>query len=187
MAMPAMLAYTVRAALASNDSWWVSIGQGSSVTHIRPTIPDDSYWFYFLDRKDPRNKVFELSVPGKNNTTIPAGLDQYMANPDLIFGLLTRSLLIIHVPQGAFYDYLAQYGAGRQLTAMEQLNAQGSCGTYGWVSYILTGQGGPRNGPFPPPTYEVGSLYRAALLEMSLMPMANGQPPYSICDSHTFR
>jgi hypothetical protein len=185
--MTQMLAYTVRSALASNDSWWVSVGQGASVTYFRPTIPDDSYWFYFLDRQNPRTKVFDLSVPGTNNTTVPAGLDQYMSNANLIFGLLTRSLLITHVPQGAFYDYLAQYGAARKLTAMEQLNAQGACGSYGWVSYILTGQGGPRNVPFPPPSYEVGELLHPALLEVSLASLPNGNPPYSIRDEHTFR
>jgi hypothetical protein len=56
------------------------------------------------------------------------------------------------------------------------------------MSYILTGQCGPR-GPkiIPPISYEIGSITDfPALLLMSLMPMPNGGPPYSICDSYTF-
>jgi hypothetical protein len=35
------------------------------------------------------------------------------------------------------------------------------------------------------PAYEIGSGSTGGLL-MSLMPLPNGQPPYTICDSYTF-
>jgi hypothetical protein len=64
-----------------------------------------------------------------------------------------------------------------------------SCGSYSRMAYILTGQGGPRDPKTPPPiSYELSSTSTAvpALMLMSLMPMPNGGPPYSICDSYTF-
>ena len=92
------------------------------------------------------------------------------------------------MPQGAFYDFLIKYGAGRELQKLEQLNAVLGCGGYGHVCYILTGQGGPRvPGQPSPATYEIGSYTNQTILMMSLMPQMNGSPPYSICDSYTFR
>jgi len=41
----------------------------------------------------------------------------------------------LHVPQGPFYDFLAKYGAGRELQKLEQLNAVLSCGSYGRMNY----------------------------------------------------
>jgi hypothetical protein len=88
------------------------------------------------------------------------------------------------VPQGAFYGYLASHGAGRELQKLEQVssNTQTGYGLFTRVSYILTGQCGPTITV----AYEVSSFTDAALLLMSLMPLPNGQPPYSICDSYTF-
>jgi hypothetical protein len=82
-----------------------------------------------------------------------------------------------------------KYGAGRELQKLEQINAVLSCGSYGHMSYVLTGQCGPRGPGQPaPPSYEMGSFSAAqAMLLMSLMPQMNGGPPYSICDSYTFK
>jgi len=55
-------------------------------------------------------------------------------------------------------------------------------GMFARVSCILTGQcGSTRN-----VAYERSSFEDPAVLLMSLMPLPNGQPPYSICDSYTF-
>ena len=185
MAMPPMLAYTIHSSMSNNDNIRIIVGQHPNTTYIVPNIPNDSMYFYFLDNMNPRNKVFELSIPGNQNTAVPTGLDQYMKNPNLIFGMVTRSLALTHVPQGALFQYLMSYGAGRGLTAVEQLNAQGACGFYGWFSYAITGPGGPRT-PIPPPVYEVSSLHHAALLELALMPLPNGNPPYSVYDHHAW-
>jgi hypothetical protein len=186
MNMPNMLAYTLRSSANSGTVPIVTVGQGSSKVAIRPTNPaDDTYWFVFLDRNNPTTKVQDFVVPGANNTTVPAGVDQYMSNPQYIFAVATQALSLLHIPQGPFYDYLVKYGAGRELKRIEQLNSAFGCGSIGMPSYILTGQGGPRDGAPPPPSYELGSTTQAQYLTMSLMPMPNGNPPYGICDQLT--
>ena len=185
---PNMLAYTIRGGLVSGDYPQIYIGQGSnhksffSTNHV-----DDSYWFYFLDRKNPLTKVYDVVIPGSANSTVPAGLDTYMNNPDLLFGVVTQNLNTLHVPQGPLYTFFVTYGAGRALQKLEQINSSMSCGYFGHMSYALIGLGGPRGGGNPPlASYEDGSLYHQAMIEMSLMPQMNGQPPYSICDCNTF-
>ena len=98
--------------------------------------------------------------------------------------MVTQTLLNSSVPQGAAYGYLATHGAGRELQKLEQVSShtQTGYGLFTRVSYILTGQCGPTVNV----AYERSSFTDAALLLMSLMPLPNGQPPYSICDSYTF-
>jgi hypothetical protein len=189
--MPNMLAYTIQSSLyqGSANVPYLIIGAGNNATRLSPQNPqDDSYWIVIMDAKNPRNKVKEWIVPGQNNSTIPSGIDTYMNDPDYLFAIATQYLSTLHVPQGNFYDYLVKYGAGRQLQRLEQINSVLSCGTYSRMSYILTGQCGPRGGNnYPLLSYEVGSASNMqALLLMSLMPMPNGGPPYSICDSYSF-
>jgi hypothetical protein len=190
MPMPPMLAYTILGSLYSGAYRSIAIGQGPGGGHVRfnPSNPvDDSYWIVILDRNDPKKKVHEFIVPGQNNTAVPAGLDTYMSNPGYLFAIATQYLSTLHVPQGAFYDYLVKYGAGRELQRLEQINTSLGCGSISRLSYLLTGECGPRDGKYPPPPgYEQGSSLHAVLLLMSLMPMMNGSPPYSICDSNTF-
>ena len=188
MPMPPMLAYTIRGSLISGLAPSIAIGQGPSKKWVTPAAPaDDSYWIVILDSNDPTKKVQEFIVPGQNNTTVPAGLDKYMSDPGYIFAVVTQYLSTLRVPQGAFYDYLAKYGAGRELQRLEQINTSLGCGSISRMSYLLTAPCGPRGGGVPPPpSYEQGSIYQSTLLLMSLMPMPNGQPPYAICDSYTF-
>jgi hypothetical protein len=82
------------------------------------------------------------------------------------------------------YDYLAAHGAGRELQRLEQLNMHSQCGTITPLSYALIGQGGPPNTASP--RYEQGSTFNPVLMLLSLMPLPNGAPPYSFCDSYTF-
>jgi hypothetical protein len=189
--MPNMLAYTIQSSLyqGSANPPYLIIGSGNNATRLSPQNPqDDSYWIVIMDAKNPRSKIKEWIVPGQNNSTVPSGLDTYMNDPDYLFAIATQYLSTLHVPQGNFYDYLVKYGAGRQLQRLEQINSALSCGTYSRMSYILTGQCGPRGGNnFPLQSYEVGSASNMqALLLMSLMPMPGGGPPYSICDSYSF-
>jgi hypothetical protein len=184
--MPPMLAYTVRSQVVHGSAPWIRVGQGNSSKIVQPSQPaDGSYWIVILDAKNPASKVQEWVIPGMNNTTVPSGLDQYMHNPGYIFAVVTQTLANTSVPQGAFYDYLAAHGAGRELQRLEQIssNTQTGYGLYSVVSYILTGQGGPPGQP----AYETGSFSAdPALLLMSLMPQPSGQPPYSVCNSYTF-
>ncbi len=190
MNMPNMLAYTIQSTLYAGGMPSIIIGYGANGTGMRPDKPqDDSYWIVMLDAKNPRVKVKEWVVPGANNSTVPSGLDTYMNDPDYIFVVATQYLSTLHVPQGPFYDFLVKYGAGRALGRLEQISTVLSCGSYSHMAYILTGQCGPRVANQPPPiSYELSSTSQSspALMLMSLMPMANGGPPYSICDSYTF-
>lgn len=190
MNMPNMLAYTIQSTLYSGGRPSIIVDYGKNATWMAPNNPqDDSYWFVFLNAKNPREKVKEWVVPGQNNSTIPAGIDTYMNDPDYIFAVCTQFLSTLHVPQGPLYDFLSKYGAGRGLQRLEQMSTVLSCGSYSHMAYILTGQGGPRDPKKPAPTsYELSSTSTAvpALMLMSLMPLPNGGPPYSICDSYTF-
>lgn len=190
MNMPPMLAYTVQSSPWQNNRPSVTIDVGNNKTGLYPaTSMDDSYWFVILDAKNPRVKVKEWVQSAASSSTVPPGIDTYMADPDYLFAVCTQYLSTLHVPQGPLYDFLVKYGAGRELQKLEQINAVLSCGSYGHMSYVLTGQCGPRGGGQPaPPSYEMGSYTAVqAMLLMSLMPQMNGGPPYSICDSYTFK
>jgi hypothetical protein len=181
-----MLGYTIHGSLNTPSIPYIKISKGRTNTTISPATPaNGSCWIVILDANNPVNKVKEFVVPAStNNSAVPAGLDTYMSNPAYLFAVVTQSLSNAYVPQGDFYDYLVAHGAGRELQRLEQLNLHSGCGTVNNVSYLLTGQGGPPNNGSP--AYEIGSVDNAALLVMSLMPQANGQPPYSICNSYTF-
>ena len=184
--MPPMLAYTIRAPLQTGASPFIRVGQGSSAQIVTPnqTPPDNSYWIVILDANKPATKVKEWVWPGQNNTTLPGDIPQYMTNPGYLFAVVTQVLANSSVPQGAFYGYMAAHGAGRELQKLEQVSSltQTGYGLFSRVSYILTGQCGPTINV----AYERSSFTDAALLLMSLMPLPNGQPPYSLCDSYTF-
>jgi hypothetical protein len=184
--MPPMLAYTIRSPIQTGSQPWIRVGQGNSARVVTPnqTPPDNSYWIVILDANKPATKVKDWVVSGMNNTTLPGDLPQYMNNPGYLFAVVTQTLLNSSVPQGAAYGYLATHGAGRELQKLEQVSShtQTGYGLFTRVSYILTGQCGPTINV----AYERSSFTDAALLLMSLMPLPNGQPPYSICDSNTF-
>jgi hypothetical protein len=183
--MPGMLAYSVKGGIIANDFPNVVVGQGASIVNFKPTnSQNDTYWIAIIDSMNPTTLVQQFLVPGQNNSSVPTGLDSYMTNPQYLFAVVTQQLSSIHVPQGAWYNYLVQYGAGEQLQMLEQLNTTIGCGAYGWVSYLLTGPCGPRT--IGNPSYEIGSFNDAAILMMSLMPQPNGKGPYVLVDSYTF-
>jgi hypothetical protein len=184
-----MLAYTIQSTLYSGARPSLTVGYGKDSTSQAPANPqDDSYWICILNAKNPREKVKDWVVPGSQNSTVPPGIETYMNDPDYLFALATQYLSTLHVPQGPFYDFLTKFGAGRELQKLEQLNSVLSCGSYSRMSYVLTGQCGPRDPKIPsPPSYEMGSYTNhPVLMMMSLMPQANGGPPWSICDTYTF-
>ena len=182
--MPPMLAYTIRAPIQSGaGTALIRIGQGPSAQVLSPTgAKDMSYWIVILDANKPTTKVHEWVT--QTNTAPPGDLDNYMSNPGYLFAVVTQVLGSGQVPQGPFYDYLVKHGAGRELQKLEQISPYTDVpyGLFGRVSYILTGQCGSGSNI----AYERSSYTEPAVLLMSLMPQANGQPPYSICDSYTF-
>jgi hypothetical protein len=181
--MPPMLAYTITGSLAPNVYPRMLIGQGPTRKAVWPSAPaDDTYWIVFLDANNPTSKVQEFVVPAQNNSAVPSGIDAYMSNPAYLFAVVTQYLNGFHLPQGDFDDYLTAHGAGRELQRLEQLSMTFGCGSISRLSYLLTG----RCGPPPAVAYENGSNSGPAMLLMSLMPLPNGQPPYSPCNSYTF-
>jgi hypothetical protein len=181
--MPAMLAYTIRSPIKTGGTPFIRVGQGSSAQVVQPSKPqDNTFWFVVLDANKPASMVWDLSTD--NNTAVPDKLDTYMNDPGYLFAVVTQVLSNPWVPQGDLYDYLAAHGAGRELQKLEQTSShtQTGYGLYSLVSYILTGHCGQPVSD----AYEVSSVTDAALLLMSLMPLPNGQPPYTICDSYTF-
>jgi hypothetical protein len=188
MNMPHMLAFTVSPGTYSGSRPYAIVGVGGNETGFNPPSSlDDSYWICIIDANNPRQKVKDWLVPAQK-AQVPSGIDTYMANPGYLFIVATTYLNTLHVPQGPFYDFLAKYGAGRELQKLEQLNAVLSCGNYGRMNYVLIGQCGPREPGKPtPPSYERGSyLGDPCIMFMSLMPLPSGAPPYSICDSSTW-
>ena len=181
--MPPMLAYTLRAPIQTNAGYaLIRIGQGSSAQVLTPNQPKDmTYWIVILDANKPASIVQQWVV--QDNKTVPSDLDKYMSNPAYLFAVVTQVLANGQVPQGPFYDYLTAHGAGRELQKLEQISSYTAppYGLFARVSYVLTGQCGPGG-----IAYERGSWTEPAVLELSLMPQMNGQPPYSICDSYTF-
>ena len=193
MPTPTMLAYTIQSYMQSSSS----PGEGPSVTvgirpdaiTMRPDKPQaDSYWIVCFSRNNPRQKVKEWIIPGQNASTVPADLETYFSDPANIFAVSTHYLNTYHVPQGAFYDFLVKYGAGRELQKLEQVAAVLGSGFYGVVHYILTAQGGQRVPGPPQPSYEISDYHNIAqVMMMSLMPMPDGSPAYTIRDSYTFK
>ena len=181
--MPPMLAYTLRAPIQTNAGYaLIRIGQGSSAQVLTPNQPKDmTYWIVILDANKPASIVQQWVV--QDNKTLPSDLDKYMSNPAYLFAVVTQVLANGQVPQGPFYDYLTAHGAGRELQKLEQISSYTAppYGLFARVSYTLTGQCGPGG-----IAYERSSFTEPAVLELSLMPQMNGQPPYSICDSYTF-
>ena len=181
------LAFTVKAPVNQYDTAVAVVGQGPTQTWIGANSQDPNiYWWFFVSNQAPQKLVYQLIVPGANNTTVPSGIDSYMSNPDLIFGVVTQQLSSIYLPQGDLYNYLSTYGASEGLQMLEQGNSSLGCGYLGSVAYAMVGQGGPRNVPYPPPTYEAAEMWHAALVEVSLVSQPNGQPPYALVDEYTF-
>ena len=186
-----MLAYSITSSNHQVEVPFVVIGsRGDAISMFPNNPPLGCYWIVIISAQNPKQKVKEWIVPGRSNSTVPPDLDSYMSNPDYIFALATYGLGSLQVPQGDFYDYLVKYGASRELQKLEQVNALSFSGSYSQVSYILTGQCGPRGPGKPsPPSYEAGSVYGnvAAILLLSLESLPNGQPPYGISETYTFK
>ena len=140
MPMQHMLAFSIQPSVYTSNAPSVGIDVGRNKTWFAPAKPqDDSYWICIINAKNPRVMVKDFLIQGSQNSTVPAGIDTYMNDPEYIFVVATQTLSTLHVPQGAFFDFLTKYGAGRALQELEQLNVVFGCGSYGNVSYALTG------------------------------------------------
>lgn len=188
------LAFTIQGGGVSNLTPSIGIGWPVTGTTITPktttaALPPEFYWVCILNAYEMGVGVVlaEFVIPGSSNSTVPAGLDDWMTNPGVIFVITTKQLSLQHVPTGAWYDYLIKYGAGRELQRLNQLSTTLQPGVFNGAGYVLIGEGGPRGGSnIPPQSYELATITQAAtILAMSLIPSPNGQPPYSLIDMYT--
>jgi hypothetical protein len=185
---PNMLGYSITSSTTQPQPPFIVVGVRGNSTYIAPANAQPGcYWIVILSAANPKQKIKEWVMPAKDHSTVPPGIEAYMNNPDYIFAVVTYWVGSSQVPQGAFYDFLVKYGASRELQRLEQINVLTFCGSFSSVSYILTGQCGPRT-PAPPPSYEAGSAYFSteAILLLSLESMPNGQPPYGITNTYTW-
>jgi hypothetical protein len=182
---PKMLGYSITSSNTQPPFMVVGVrGNATRITAAHPQL--GSYWIVILSAKNPKQMVMEWVVPAQNHSTVPPGLDAYMSNPDYIFAVVTYNVGSYEVPQGAFYDFLVKYGASRELQKLEQVNVLSISGSYSKVTYILTGQCGPRTS-VPLPSYEAAAVYNTpAILLLSLESLPTGQPPYGIVDTYTW-
>ncbi|MGB3243911.1 MAG: hypothetical protein WBB25_05225 [Sulfitobacter sp.] len=87
-----------------------------------------------FDRKNPNaGPVFQGNAT--NNTTVQAGLDQYLTTDYLMFW--ASAAFVTSMPQGALYDMLNQNGGASQLQKMEMLSTKFACGINGGLVYLL--------------------------------------------------
>jgi len=116
---------------------------GSESVQI-PQKKMNSYWIVIVDRSSLKilyNKVITDSD----------------AAPDISGFDKDENMMIVaaiglgtgYVPQGAFYDFLYQAGAGAGLRRLVQVNQQIGCGEIGWLGYILVGLLGPGRPALP--------------------------------------
>jgi hypothetical protein len=178
MALPDMLAYTISSTIDETYPFpTIGIGPRPNNAFLTPSAPQkNSYWFCVVDAQNPLTVVKDFVLPGASNTTVPAGLQQFMENTAYIVTLATQSLNVISLPQGPLYTFLVSHGAGRELQRLEQLNVTLGSGQNTNVSYVLSTQGGKFG-------YEQGSDRHPVRYAMSL----KGGPPYSLCDAYTFQ
>lgn len=172
-----MVAYSIFSSYLSGSVVpQVLLGPNPDATFTPNNAQDDSYWFLAIDAQNPIKSVYNFVLSGASNTTVPAGLEQYISNPAYIVTLATQALRATSVPQGPLFAFLKKYGAGRELDRLEQMNTTRGCGQNEYVSYVLTTQGGTFG-------YEQASDVHPVRYMMSL----TDGPPYSLCDAYTYK
>jgi hypothetical protein len=184
---PTMLGYSITSSTTQPQPPFIVVGVRGNSSYVAPASAQPGcYWIVILSAANPKQKIKEWVIPAKDHSTVPPGIETFMNNPDYIFAVTTWWVGSSQVPQGAFYDFLVKYGASRELQKLEQINVLTFCGSFSSVSYILTGQCGPRT-PAPPPSYEASSAYFSteAILLLSLESLPNG-PPYGIVNTYTW-
>lgn len=191
MANQDTLAFTIQGGGVSNITPSIGIGYPVTGTTLTPQtaredLPDEYYWVAILNAYQPGILLNEFVIPGSSNSTVPAGLDESMSEPGVIFVVTTKQLSLQHVPTGDWYDFLIKYGASRELQRLNQLSTTLQPGVFGGAGYVLTGLGGPRGGTnVPPQSYELSTITKpATIVAMSWM-ATNGKPPYFLIDSYT--
>lgn len=112
------------------------------------------YWIVVADRRS-LDVVFNEYVTTYDQAPDIGAYD----TPDYMLLVATAQLGTGVVPQGAFYDFLYDNGAGAQLKRIVQVNQTLGCGSLVTVAYTLAGVLGP--GRPDTPGVEVSSVTEA--------------------------
>jgi hypothetical protein len=102
--------------------------------HPANTQMSNCYWAVVVSRKDLSVLV---NITFQSNSTIPSEFTGYAGNDDYVLILTTISLGSDNLPTGAFYNFLIQHGAGKELKRLEQIYAALNCGSIGSMGYSL--------------------------------------------------
>jgi hypothetical protein len=129
---------TITATLQNDSDAQMAIGRERIPLPGKPSSYVGGYWVAVVDRRSLKvvyNKVLD------SYDTAP-DIGNYNTSDYMLF-TTTMWLGTGHVPQGAFYDFLMDNGAGAQLQRVCQLNNTLGCGTWSTVAYCLAGVLGP--------------------------------------------
>lgn len=110
---------------------------GDSTVDV-PSKKTSSYWVVIVNRKTLK-VVYNILHTDPDTAPDITGYD----TDDNMLVVCTIELGVGNVPQGGFYDFLYEAGAGEALQRLIQINQQIGCGEVGWVSYMLVGLLGP--------------------------------------------
>lgn len=129
---------TITATEQNDSAAEIAIGTDKVTLPGKPSSYVGGYWVVVVDRRSLKvvyNQVLDTydKAPdiGDYNT------------PDYMLLVTTMWLGTGHVPQGAFFDFLIDNGAGRELRRIVQLNHTLGCGSWATVAYCLAGVLGP--------------------------------------------
>lgn len=118
-----------------SDAWaGVMVGSATGTNPAANSSGNPLNYIAVFDRKNPTaGPVFQANAP--DNTTVPAGLDQYLTTDYMFFW--ASAAYVTAMPQGALFDMLAKNGGGGQLQRMETLSTKFACGINGCLVYLL--------------------------------------------------
>lgn len=122
---------TIQAGISPNYGSQIVIGS-KSVTP--PKFGSNMYWALILDRT---NLAVKENFTFTSNNMVPPQVTPYIEGSKYIMILTTMGLSTQNLPQGAFYDFLIESGAGAALKRIEQIFEALNCGTWGQAGYTF--------------------------------------------------
>jgi hypothetical protein len=126
-----------------STDYQISIVIGDSSVDV-PGRKANSYWIVIVDRRSLKVVYNHLHTDPDTAPDISA----YDTDDNMLI-VCSIALGTGYVPQGDFYDFLYQAGAGESLRRLVQINQQIGCGEVSSLSYILVGLLGPGRPALP--------------------------------------
>jgi hypothetical protein len=174
---PAIVPMTIAAPLQQNYQQGIYIGNRPNVQVFNiPNAGGNQIWLSVFDRRTLK-QVFSSS--SSNTSTVPAGIQQYVGDSNYMLVVASYDLHSDNLPQGDLYNLLVSNGSGSQLTRLEQINEQMSCGEIGHIAYILVNVLNTGVPGFEENSIDQGSP-QGAIMTLGLLPTTvNGVTYYS--------